>query len=282
MNTTEKQVNCEDEVEVIKKKAYLIIGVLPRDTRAVAQQIQVNLEFETEMSVNHVSEQDMVSEYVFNKGYHPLCLKEWLEPIKNKVIIHLLEKTESAIKSDYIHGVIIDGSFALDAEVRKAYSEILEEQGYEVVVIPVQSDMLSIISYGLATGTSLKSLYSLWKKYNQQFTRTYEPMEDMSTAIVVDENVSDPILIEIIQSLAKKNQIIVISKKLQYGGEYPFVVNHVMIGDNKIDVFWTKIAYHFNVKLVIESNADDLHKWHKISVPVISLTSQFALEKNSI
>jgi hypothetical protein len=270
------------EVEIIKKKAYLIIGVIPRDTRAVAQQIQARLEYETKGRIDHVSEQDMMYEYVSVKGYHPLCLKEWLDPIKNKVIIHLLDKTEYAFGNEYIHGVIIDGSFALDAEVRKVYSEILEEQGYEVVVVPVQSDMLSIISYGLATGTSLKSLYSLWKKYNQQFSRTYEPMVDMPPAIVVDEDVSDPILIEIIQSMAKKNQIIVISKKLQYGGEYPFVVNHVMIGDNKIDVFWTKIAYHFNVKLVIESNADDLHKWHKISVPVIGLTSQFALEKNSI
>lgn len=65
----------DTEVEAVKKKAYLIIGVIPRDTRAVAKQIQAKLEFETNDMVNLISEQDLVYDYVSDKGYHPLCLK---------------------------------------------------------------------------------------------------------------------------------------------------------------------------------------------------------------
>lgn len=268
----------EIEVEEVKKKAYLVIGVIPRDTRAVAKQIQAKLEFETNDMVNLISEQDLVYDYVSDKGYHPLCLKEWLEPIKNQIIIRLLEKTESAIGNIHVNSIIIDGSFALDVDTRKVYTEILEEQGYEVVVRPVNSNMMSIISYGWSSGTNLKSLYLLWKKYNQQFSRTYEPLVDMPSAIVVDENVVEPILIEIIQSLSDKNRIIVIAKN--QGNNYPFDNVHVMVGDDKIDVFWTKIAYHFNVKLIIDNDPNSVHRWHQIDVPVISLTSQYALEKN--
>jgi hypothetical protein len=268
------------EVEVVKKKAYLVVGVIPKDTRAVAQHIQVNLEYETHGRIDRISEQDLICEYVEGKGYHPLCKREWLEPIKNKIIISLLEKTESVIKNEHVQGVIVDGSFALDVDVRQAYTEILEDQGYEVVVVPVQSDMVSIFFYGWSSGTSLKSLYTLWKKYNHQFTRTYVPMEDQPTAIVVDENVTDPIFIEIIQSLSKKNKIIVLSKELRFGVEHPFDVHYVMVGPNKIDVFWTKIANHFKVKLVIDNDPNAVHRWHQIDVPVISLTSQFALERN--
>lgn len=268
----------ESEVEIVKKKAHLIIGVIPKDTRSVAQHIQANLEFETNGRIVRISEQDLICEYVEGKGYHPLCLKEWLEPIKNKIIVHLLEKTEAGMNDVHVDGIIIDGSFALDIEVRKTYTEILEEQGYEVVVIPVSSNMMSIISYGWTSGTSLKSLYLLWKKYNQQFRRTYVPIEDAPMAIVVDENVDSPILIEIIQSLSDKNRIIVLSGRS--GIRYPFDVNHVMVGSDKIDVFWTKIANHFNVKLVIDNDPNSVHRWHQIDVPVISLTSQFALEKN--
>ena len=100
----------------------------------------------------------------------------------------------------------------------------------------------------------------------------------MPSAIVVDENVVEPILIEIIQSLSDKNRIIVIAKN--QGNNYPFDNVHVMVGDDKIDVFWTKIAYHFNVKLIIDNDPNSVHRWHQIDVPVISLTSQYALEKN--
>lgn len=267
-----------EEVTVVKKKAYLVLGVIPKDTRAVSQQIRANLEFETNGRVDHMSESDLVAEYVEGKGYHPLCLREWLVPIKNKVIIHLLEKTEAAFQNTHVNSVIIDGSFALDNDVRKAYTEILEEQGYEVVVIPVSSDMMSIWFYGYHSGISLKSLYELWKKYNQQFSRTYEPLEDMPTAIIVDENVIEPILVDIIQSLSKKNKIIVLSKK--DGVEYPFDVDYVMVYRSKIDTFWAKIAYHFNVKLVIDNDPNSVHEWHKINMPVIGLCNQYALEKN--
>lgn len=276
----EAVVSGSTEPEVIKKRAYLVIGVIPKDTRSVAQHIQVNLEFESDGRVDRISEQDLVSEYVEGKGYHPLCMREWLEPIKNKIIIQLLEKTESASKNTHVLGVIIDGAFALDVDVRKAYTEILEEQGYEVSVVPVESDLVSIFFYGWTSGANLKSLYGLWKKYNQQFTRTYVPMEDKPTAIVVDEKIDDPILVEIIQSLSKKHKIIVLSKELRFGTEYPFDVNHVMVGTEKIYVFWTKIVNHFNVKLVIDNDPDWVHRWHKIDVPVIGLTSQFALERH--
>lgn len=271
-------MNEETEVESIKKKLYLVIGVIPKDISSVALHIQANLEFETNKRIVRISEQEMIYDYAEKMGYHPLCLKEWLEPIKNKIIIRLLERTEAAILDNHVSCSIVDGSFALDIDVRKAYIEILEEQGYEVVVVPVASTMMSIISYGWSSGVNLKSLYLLWKKYNQQFSRTYEPLVDMPSAIVVDENVVEPILIEIIQSLSDKNRIIVIAKN--QGNKYPFDTNHVMVGDDKIDVFWTKLAYHFNVKLIVDNDPNSVHRWHQIDVPVISLTSQYALEKN--
>lgn len=268
----------EDVDEDVKKKVYLVVGILPRDTRSVAQKIQINLEYETGKLFTRLSEQDLTYEYVEKNGLHPLCLKEWLEPIRNKIIISLLGKTESAIGNQHVLGVVIDGSFALDPEVRKAYTDILEEQGFEVVVVPVQSSFMSIIHEGWTAGTNLKSLYSMWKKYNQQFSRTYEPMEDKPTAILVDDSIDSPILIEMIQALSNKHQIIVLTKNKDTG--YPFEVNRVMIGHDKIDIFWSKIAYHFNVKLVIDNDPNSVHRWHQIDVPVISLTSQYALEKN--
>lgn len=266
-----------EKIEAAKKKAYLVIGVISKDTCAVAKQIQANLEFETTGRFDRISEQDLTSEYVEGRGYHPLCLKEWSLPVRNDIIIHMLEKTESAANNSQVSGLIIDGAFALDEEVKKIYIEILEEQGYEVVIVPVHSDIMGLMMYGVSTGNSLKSLYSMWKMYNHQFTRTYKPLEELPTAILVDENITDPILIEIIQSLGDKHRIIVLAKRT--GILYPFGVNHVMVGPDKFDIFWTKIAYHFNVKLVMESDPDATHEWHKINVPVMSLSSQFALEK---
>lgn len=268
----------EDSLEEVKKKAYLVIGILPRDTKSVAQRIQVNLEYETRKLISHLSEQDLTYEYVEKNGMHPLCLKEWLEPIRNKIIISLLEKTESAIGNQNVMGAVIDGSFALDPEVRKAYTDILEGQGFEVIVVPVKSSFMNLIQEGWTAGTNLKSLYSMWKKYNQQFSRIYEPIEDLPTAILVDDTIDSPILIEMIQALSNKHQIIVLTKNKDAG--YPFKVNQVMVGHDKIDIFWSKIAYHFNVKLVIDNDPNSVHRWHQIDVPVISLTSQFALEKN--
>ncbi len=268
----------EDVVEEVKKKVYLVVGVLPRDIRSVAQKIQINLEYETGKLFTRLSEQDLTYEYVEKNGLHPLCLKEWLEPIRNEIIISLLGKTENAIGNQNVLGVVIEGSFALDPDVRKAYIDILEEQGFEVVVVPVQSNFMSIIHEGWSMGTNLKSLYSMWKKYNQQFSRTYEPMEDKPTAILVDDSIDSPILIEMIQALSSKHQIIVLTKNKDTG--YPFKVNRVMIGHDKIDIFWSKIAHHFNVKLVIDNDPNSVQKWHQIDVPVISLTSQYALEKN--
>lgn len=266
-----------NEFEVVKK-AYLVIGILPRDVRAVAQQIQINHEHETGKLFIGISEQDLTYDYVEKKGLHPLCLKEWLEPIKNDIIVSLLEKTEKVIGNTHALGTIIDGSFALDPDVRKAYTDILEEQGFEVAVVPVQSNFMSIVLNGWSSGTSLKSLYSMWKQYNHQFSRTYEPMKDMPAAILVDGNIDDPIFIEIIQSLCEKNQIIVLSNRT--GVIYPFHVDFVIGGVDKIDTFWSKIAYHFNVKLVIDNDPNSVHQWHQIDVPVVSLTSQYALERN--
>lgn len=265
--------------EEVKKKVYLVVGILPKDTRAVAQGIQINLEHETGKLFNHISEQDLSYEYVEKNGLHPLCLKEWLEPIKNKVIISLLEKTENVIGNQHVLGVIIDGSFALDPGVRKTYIDILEEQGFEVDVMPVQSNFMSVIHEGWTAGTNLKSLYSMWKKYNQQFSRTYEPMEDMPTAILVDDSIDSPILIEMIRCLSKEHKIIVLTTDKQRK-DYPFGSYHIMLYEDKLDTFWSKIAYHFNVKLVIDNDPNSVQKWHQIDVPVISLTSQYALEKN--
>ena len=272
-------MNENTEVEVVKKKAYLVVGVIPKDTRSVAKHLQVNLEYETSMRIDVVSEQDLIYNYVDNKRFDPLCRKEWLEPIKNDIIISLLEKTESVLDNNHVSGVIIEGSFALDIDVRKTYTEILEEQGYEVIVSPVQSDMMSIVFYGWSSGTSLKSLFQLWKKYNHQFSRTYEPSEGLPTAIVVDENVTEPILGEIIQSLSSKHKILLISISPNQDAQHDFNVDKVLSGTDKIDVFWTKIVNHYNVKLVIDNDPDSVQRWHKIDVPVISLANQFALER---
>lgn len=268
----------DTEVDVVKKKkANLVVGVIPKDTRAVAKHLQVNLEYETSLRIDMFSEQDLIDDYVDSKGFHPLCRKEWLAPIKNDIIISLLNKTESAIDNHRVNGVIIEGSFALDLDVRKAYTEILEEQGFEVVVVPVHCDMISVFLYGWSSGTNIRSLFQLWMNYNSQFSRTYVPSEDLPTAIVVDEDVSDPILCEIIKSLSSKHQILLISKNLNPGLQHDFNVDQVLIGTDKVGVFWSKIANYYNVKLVIDNDPDSVQRWHQINVPVISLSNQFAL-----
>lgn len=60
---------------------------------------------------------------------------------------------------------------------------------------------------------------------------------------------------------------------------YAFKLDKTFVGISKIDQFWSKIAYHYNMKLVIDDDANSVFEWQKINVPVISLTSQFSLEK---
>lgn len=268
----------QDEIEIFeKKKAYLVFGVISKDTCSIAQQIQANKEFETSGYFVHLSEKDVVDSFIDTNNFHPLCSREWFAPIKNKVIINLLEKTENASTDSRVTGIVIDGSFAVNEEVRKNYAEILQEQGYDLEIVPVHSSLIDIFFYGYSTGLKISVLYSLWKQMNKQFSRTYEPKTELPDAVVVCGNIKEPILLEIISSLSANNLILAIDS--ERNRDYAFKLDKAFIGIPKKDQFWSKIAYHYNVKLVIDNDSVSVCEWHKIDVPVISLTSHFNLEK---
>jgi hypothetical protein len=45
------------------------------------------------------------------------------------------------------------------------------------------------------------------------------------------------------------------------------------LAEYKLDLFWTAVANYYDVRLVIEHNAEIIDKWRDIGLPVISLTN---------
>lgn len=276
---------CDSNV-LLKKKAYLVLGITNRDTKSGASALQARLEYETNMRWDHFSEEALIFEFVEKNGLHPLCRNEWLKPIRNNIIVDLFEKLESVLTDEHSGGVILSGPFLVNQETRKDIQDILEEDGFEVEVIPISSSLMSILINGYQTGENTNDLFWLWKMFNEQFSRTYIPNLSLPKAVVIDsgflKNNSLPgydTVIKMVAGLQDECAIIV----MDLDGDTPEVNEikfaQVLIGKSKKDLFWSKLAYHFNVLMVLEGSANDVIYWHQINVPCISLVCQLALEK---
>ena len=272
--------------EPVKKKAFLVVGVTVRDTTSTAKHIQAKEEFEAGGRWEHIREDQFIYEYIEKNHLHPLCATEWFAPIKNQIIVKLLSQTENVIKNDRINGLIISGQFLLDEEIRKDYTDILTEQGFEINIVPVDCDWMSVMRDGYDTGKNIKELYRLWKLFNDQFSRTYHSLPETPEAILIEGNALKEMdkgydtLFSMFSAMPdRKYKIIVLANKGDKIPEAPFTPDVVFEYTDKIDTFWRHIAYNYNVKLVVETNATDTFHWHRLNVPVISLTNQFALEK---
>ena len=285
------------------KKAILVFGCSEKAITEQAKVFQIVQEDKTGKIWRIVSEKDILGVFVKTHNYHSLCLTAWLEPIKNEVILHLLERTEKEVQNGYVGGVVVCGEFALDEEVRKAYVEILTEQGYEVELYPVIASWGSLLSECLTHRTSIKRALKLWDQFTKQFTRQYAPpVTSQAKAVVVSPEIATR------KDIPGTFEIVVMLEALQERGYAVLVIdgadevedtkaafkaigfpNAQVIGTRssdskkalssvKLDVFWTAIANYYDVKLVVEHDAATILKWKDIGLPVISLTNIFDLE----
>lgn len=283
--TTEAQVG---EVAIPEKKcAFLILGVTNRDTKALAKQVLALMEHDTGGRCVRLSEEGLIYDYVNTENLHPLCRKEWLKPTKNKVIVDLLEKTEKYVEDSYVLGIVIDGPFLVDKETRLEVSGILEEQGYDVQVAGATSRWISVMLEGYNRGENIKSLFDTWMSFNEQFSRTYYPDQSLPKAVIVDigflKNSDQPgyaTAIQMLSSLQESHQIIVLADEDTDTPNVPGIkIDKRFEGESKLDIFWSKLAYHYDVTMVLEGSAHDAFEWNRIGVPCMSLVCQLALEK---
>lgn len=290
------------------KKALLVFGCSERDTLEYAKKLQVEREENSNTIWRIVSEQSVLQDYVKDYDYNDLCLKEWMNPIKNAVIVSLLHRTEREINNRLVKGVIVCGQFALDEDVRQAYQEILVEQGYEVELFPIMTMWVSLLNECLTNRTSVRKALKNWRSYSRQFTRQYTPFcEKQQKAVVVSSELATkkdiPGTFEIVVMLealyARGYAILVIDtsrdvvaikeafKNIGFPTAEVFYPNSETWGNIwfdeakanfKISLFWTAIANYYDVKLVVEHSALAIPKWRDIGLPVISLTDIFDVE----
>lgn len=285
------------------KKALLVFGPSEKNAIEQAKMFQIRHEDSSGKIWRVVSEKDVLEHFVKTHNYDALCLSEWLAPIKNDVIVDLLSRTEKEAQNDYIEGIIVCGQFALDEEVRTAYVDILTEQGYEVTQHPVTSSWGLLLTECLTQRTSIKRALNLWNQFTKQFSRQYSPLEDSQPkAVVVSPEIATkkdtPGSFEIVVMLealqARRYSILVIDvtdeiegtkeafKALGFpdakviGTRYPD--SKKRLSSVKLDTFWTAVANNYDVKLVIEHDAETVSKWRDIGLPVISLTNTFDVE----
>lgn len=285
------------------KKAILVFGCSEKAITEQAKMFQIRYEDSTGLIWRFVSEKDVLESYVNTHNYGALCLSEWLAPIKNDVIVSLLAKTEKEITNIYVGGVIICGQFALDEEVRKAYIEILTEQGYEVELCPVNSSWGSLLTDCLIRRTSIRRVLKNWTLFTKQFSRQYSPPADSKAkAVVVSPEIATK------KDIPGTFEITVMLKALQEQGYAILVINGTetneytkesfkeigfpeaqvissrntdsknMISIVKLNTFWSAVANYYDVRLVIEHDAATIPKWRDIGLPVISLTNTFDVE----
>ena len=268
----------------MNKRAYLVTSVLENDAKSSAENLLAKLD-KTNMAGRFalLNEDLIVYDYVEQNGMHPLCRTEWLKPIRNNVIVSLLHKTEKYFNDLTVNGIIISGQFILDQEVKDAYIEILNGQGYDVTVMPIYSSWLRIMMTGFDTNQDLKRLYSLWKKFCQQYGRIYHPDTSQPKAIVIDSKiVSDSnnteydSIIEMINNYKNSGYVIICFDGMGLNPSCVAVDSLFAYCDSKekIDIFWSNLAYHYNVKLVIEKSMLDAFVWEQANIPCINFAGQ--------
>lgn len=257
------------------KQAILIIGLSSRDVRALARQTLAKCEA-SDKRWELILEDDVVSHYVNLNEMHPLCCSSWNAPIKNECIIELLTRTEKAFENPYVDGIIVGGSFAIDEAVRNIYVDILKEQGFTIESRIVNSSWLSLVCDSREFDTyPLPKLVEMWDQYNQSFVRQYTPVPDTPNAVIISKayDYRNEAINVMIKGLLEAN-FTVISLEDLYSGHSTRQPEHI----TKIDTFWRKVANHYNVHLVYETDADTCHCWRTIGVPCISLTNPFSLK----
>lgn len=269
----------------MNKRAYLVTSVLPRDSMVGAEDFLAKLEQRHTIGrFVSIRESDLIYDYVEGKNMHPLCRKEWLNPIKNAIIVSLLHKTDRFASDTNINGVIISGQFILDPEIKAAYTEILQEQGYSVSVIPIYNTWFKIMVNGYETGEDLNHLFKLWKMFCEQYGRIYSPDLDQPKAIVVDSYVvSNPevpeyeTVVEIIKGYKDKGYKIICLDGLAFApSDIDIDATYVYCnGQEKLEIFWTRLVYHYNVRVILEGNILDAFLWKQIGVPCLSLVARF-------
>lgn len=273
--------------EMPKKKAYLVLGVTNRDTMAGAATLLARLEYETGARWDHFAEEKVICDFVEKKGLHPLCRKEWLKPIKNSVIVDLLDKCEKALLDGHSAGVIISGPFLVDKDTRKDVQDILESEGFEVEVTPISSRLMRVMANGYQTGDDTNSLFWVWKMFNEQFGRTYKPDLSLPKAVIVDNGfLKDKSMpgyataIKMLASLQDECAIVVMAGSDDIVPDIEGIkFAKVLKGGSKAGMFWSNMVYHYNVVMALEGNANDVIRWHQINVPCMSLICQLALER---
>lgn len=257
------------------KRAFLIIGLSEKDVRGLAKQKQACLEWNGERW-NIILESEIVSDHIKLNQMHPLCATAWLEPIRSACIVDLLIESEKLFEDDRIDGILIGCTFAIDRAVRNVYTDILKEQGYEVEISYVQSPWLSSMYQALESGDPpLPSLVEQWNKFNNATARQYSPLEYTTPTMIVSKGYgydNEPIN-SMIKALLESGYE-VINLEAMYSDEVKTKPEHIA----KIDTFWRKVANHYNVQLVYETDPVTCHHWRIIGVPCISLTNPFALK----
>ena len=277
------------------KKAIIVIGV---SYQLMCKNAQMLFDSHDSSSF-YIDEKEYICKYVENNNYHKLCQDVWLEPIKNKIVIELLNKTEEIFNDQLINCVVISSQFCLNKEVKEIYVSILKDQGYEVEIVPITSTWLNIIKDAIDFNIPLKEVINYWNQFNAQFSRTYEPDTYMPKAILVDTKIllqdsnGYQELTLMIKSLSKNGYKILFFVRKEKQEKIEELIKSLCFDDKEIflisnskyesiekkEIFWSKLVYHYNVTLIFEINADCVFYWRKISAPVISLCNEFALEK---
>jgi hypothetical protein len=258
----------------MNKKAVVIISLSPNDARWVMQQMQAQLEADGS-SWKCINEADVVEKYVAERSFHPLCKTAWIRPIKDSCAIELLNLTESSFNNPKVAGVIIACSFAIDEEVRKAYCEILTEQGFEVTLKIIETSWMRLMRECYDKGGNLYDVAKMWESYNQAFVRQYVPDKTLPSAFIVSKDYenTNPAISLMIDTLTQLGFKAITLEDMAGVGKKD-QPEHLI----KIDTFWRKVANYYNVQLVIETDAVTQHRWRMIGVPVISLENPFALK----
>lgn len=284
------------------KTAILVIGCSEKDTLETARRIQIEQEEKTKEVWHIISERQVLEDYIKEFDYNALCMNSWFEPIKNPVIINLLNESERVIENGYVGGVIICGQFAIDENVRKAYMEILEEQGYAIEIHPVMTSWVSLLSECLFRGTPIKRALEYWTKFTKQITRQYAPLEPyQSKAVIVSPEIAtlkDNIpgsyeLLTMLEALQDRGYSIIVIDRVdtvnrtqeafKIAGITAQLFSRKSLAKKlndvyKPEIFWDLIANYYDIRLVIEHDASCIPKWREIGLPLISLTNIFDVE----
>ena len=257
----------------VKKNAYLVTGVSRRAAREEAHLLRARLRKEDKRFIL-IDEEQIASNYVKEHGMNPLCLKEWSKPIYNEVIFFLLDTVQFFFDDPECDGIIITGQFMLDQRVREAYVDILREIGFITNLRPILCRPVRTIMTELDDGSTLEEIFANWNHYNRMFSRQYCPDTTLPKAVVVDSRVivnDNKEIYTMILGLINEGYTILwlapeSCTEMNMSGKV-FTYDKEQEPEQKLDIFWVKFAYHYNVTMVIETQFNCMMGWLEINIP---------------